>query len=76
MTEIADSEFIREPAEDHASYITTTFGMRGCFAVLMFWDEDGFWDVWQTGIGSYKNADDAAVEGRQWAHEEGLEFRQ
>lgn len=60
-----------------APYITIASGMRGYFAVLMFWDDEdsGFWDVWQTGIGSYKTAEGAEGEARDWAQAEGLEFR-
>ena len=76
MTALTDADFIRErgPDEETGAYVTTKWGMRGFFAVLMTY-EDGYWDVWQSGIGSYKNAAEAAVEGRQWAEAEGLEFR-
>lgn len=62
------------PDEKHKYYITTTSGMRGCFAVLI--DEaDGFPEPVQSGIGSYRTAAEAAVEGRTWARAENLEFR-
>ncbi len=63
-----------------APYITTTSGLRGFFAVMMHWNNDdggvsGFWEPYQTGIGSYKTSAEAAVEGRDWAMAEELEFR-
>lgn len=70
-----DSLFMATPVA-LAPYVTITHGMRGHFAVLMFWDADGeFWDVWQSGIGSYATADEAACEAREWANAEGLEYR-
>lgn len=69
-----DGDLIREE-EDHRSYVTTTSGMRGYFAVLMFWDEAGFWDVWQSGIGSYNSHEAAVREAKDWATAEELEYR-
>jgi hypothetical protein len=57
-----------------AFYVTTTSGMRGCFAVLID-DSDGFPEPVQTGIGSYKTDTEAAREAKDWALAEGLEFR-
>lgn len=63
--------------EEHKSYVTVTHGMRGFFAVLMWWNPDpGFWEPWQSGIGSYKSGKEAAAEGRIWAEAEGLEFKE
>lgn len=57
-------------------FITVTRGLRGWFAVQMYWEREygGFWDVWQSGIGSYETPEGAAQEGRQWAEAEGIEF--
>lgn len=55
-------------------WIDTTFGMRGYFAVMM-WDGMGFDEPWETGIGSYETAEQAAIEAREWAEAEGLECR-
>lgn len=58
------------------SYVTTTRGMRGWFAVLIWWNPAGFWEPYQSGIGSYETSEGAAEEGREWALAEELEFRQ
>ena len=60
---------------NHKPYITTTKGMRGWFAVLVHWDSEGFWEPWQTGIGSYKTQSEAEKEAREWATAEELEFK-
>jgi hypothetical protein len=72
---LTDEDLIAGPSEDHTSFVTVTYGMRGYFAVLMWWndqDGDGFWEPWQTGIGSYKTAERAWIEARQWAEAEEL----
>jgi hypothetical protein len=56
--------------------MTVTHGMRGHFAVLVWWNPEygGFWEPWNSGIGSYKTADGAKREAEQWAKDEGVEF--
>lgn len=49
--------------------ITVTSGLRGYFAVM--YDQDG---AIQTGLGSYATSEEAAVEARQWAEAEELEY--
>lgn len=63
--------------KDRKPYVTSTKGMRGWFAVLMWWcpEEGGFWEPWQTGIGSYTTQEEAEVEARQWAEAEEVAFR-
>lgn len=56
-------------------YVTVTSGMRGYFAVLMHWHEDGFWEPMQTGDGSFKTRAGAVPEALAWASAEGLEYR-
>lgn len=58
-------------------YLTIAHGLRGYYAVLMWWnDEDGgFWEPWQTGLCSYRTAAAAEGDAREWAQAEGLEFR-
>jgi hypothetical protein len=68
-------------SEERKAFITTTHGMRGWFAVHMWWNNKdieghGFWEPWQSGIGSYKTEAEAAKEGRIWAEAEGLEFKE
>lgn len=64
--------------KEHASFVTTTKGMRGYFAVQVWWNPDlgGFWEPWQSGIGSYATQREAEVDARAWAESEGLEFKE
>lgn len=53
--------------EDHTLYVTITRGMRGWFAVMMWWNDiepdlRGFWEPWQSGIGSYETPEGANKE--------------
>jgi hypothetical protein len=58
-------------------HVTITQGLRGYFAVLVCWNPEhgGFWEPWQSGIGSYATAEEAEEEARDWAEAEGVEFR-
>ena len=57
-------------------YITTTEGMSGHFAVMLWWNPDmgGFWEPWDTGIGRFATREEAAEEAKQWAEAEELEY--
>jgi hypothetical protein len=57
-------------------YITVTEGMSGHFAVMLSWNPDmgGFWEPYQTGIGRYREREEAAAEAREWAEADGLKF--
>lgn len=63
-----------------AKYITTTKGMAGYFAVMLWWNtetlsiSDGFWEPYESGIGRYVTIEEAAAEGIEWAKCEGLKF--
>lgn len=62
--------------DQNPSYITTTHGGSGYFAVLMtYYPEDGFYDVQQTGVGRFVWKDQAIAEAKEWAKAEGLEYR-
>lgn len=55
-------------SEFKPKYITTTSGMSGYFAVIIWWNPDpGFWEPYQTGIGRYATREEAIVEAKQWA---------
>ena len=43
----------------HQPFVTITHGMSGFFAVLMQWNEDGFYEPWNTGFGRYRSYGDA-----------------
>jgi hypothetical protein len=55
-------------------WITVTSGMRGYFAVML-WDGMGFEEPWETGMGSYDTPEQAAIEAKQWAEAEGIEYK-
>lgn len=71
----AESVPVRETTA-RKDYITVTRGLRGYFAVHVWWNPEhgGFYEPWQSGVGSYDSAKDAAVEAQQWAEAEGLEY--
>ena len=56
-------------------WIEVTSGMSGHFAVML-WNGEGFPEPWDTGEGRYRSSAEAAVEAKQWALEEQIEFRQ
>lgn len=58
-----------------APYITTTHGMSGFFAVKIWWNPDGHWEPWDTGFGRFPDREQAELEAKGWAEEEGLEYR-
>lgn len=58
------------------NFITTSLGIGGYFAVMMYWNPKGFWEPWTTGFGRYETKAEAEVEAREWAKAEGLEFRE
>lgn len=62
--------------EDHSTYITTTSGMSGYFAVQVWWNPDpGFWEPYQTGVGRYSKIGQAISEAMQWAEAEGMKYK-
>ena len=69
--------FVNAPIEDHTSFISTTSGMSGFFAVMYWWNKDlgGFWEPWATGFGRYATQEEAIVEAQQWAIDEELEYK-
>lgn len=60
--------------EEHPRYVTVTEGMRGFFAVLLHYvvmdDDYGFYEPWESGLGSYATPQEAADEARAWAANE------
>ena len=64
--------------EPKRPFITITYGISGYFAILVSWYEDendGMWDITQSGIGRYEKKEDAEREGREWAEAEEIEFK-
>ncbi len=64
--------------QDTKNYITVTNGMSGWFAVEVWWNPemDGFWEPYDTGYGRYATKEEAVAEGKVWAENEGMEFRE
>lgn len=60
----------------HDSYVTVTRGDSGWFAVCIWWNPDGFWEPYQTGIGRYSTRREAETEAKSWAEADKLKFRQ
>lgn len=59
---------------DKKPYITITHGLRGYYAVHLYWNGDGFWEPWATGTGSYATQEEAEPEARRWALDEDVDF--
>lgn len=62
---------------DRNPYLTTTHGMSGHFAVLIWWNPEhgGFEEPYQTGIGRYETKAEAEQEARQWSESDEIELR-
>ena len=60
-------------------YITTSYGMRGYFAVLIgrFRTRMGctFDEPIMTGVGSYDSKEEVELEAREWAASEQIELK-
>ena len=65
---------VKENPENNEAYVTVTEGMRGWFAVLLVWNEDGFYEPWNSGFGSYKTKEEAYPEAKDWAEAEDITF--
>lgn len=61
-------------AQSHKPYVSVTSGMSGYFAVLYWWNPEGFTEPWQTGCGRYKEYARAVEEAKEWAKAEELEY--
>jgi hypothetical protein len=67
-------------SDDHKSFVTTTQGMSGWFAVQYWWNDQepdigGFWEPWDTGMGRYATESEAIQEAQMWANGLGLEYK-
>lgn len=58
----------------YGSFITTTNGMSGTFAVKLWWNPDGFWEPWNTGHGRYGTIAEAEDEAQGWAEADELPY--
>jgi hypothetical protein len=59
-------------------FITTTHGMSGYFAVMMWWNDDlgGFWEPYETGVGRYNTKEEAEQEAISWAESIEMEYKE
>lgn len=66
-----------EKTDGREKHVTVTHGARGFFAVMLWWNPDygGFWEPWNTGVGTYPTSKGAEDEARAWAKAEDLEYR-
>lgn len=57
------------------SFISVYESISGWKAVQYWWNAEhgGFWEPWQTGIGSYQTYEEAYQEAMDWAESEHLE---
>jgi len=56
-------------------YVTTTYGMRGFFSVLVEQDDTGFCEPISTSPFSYETNEEAIQDAISWAKEEEVEYR-
>lgn len=60
----------------NAPYITVSSGLRGFYAVLVVWEEQGgYEEPYMTGPGSYATEKEAVPEAVAWARDEGIAFK-
>jgi hypothetical protein len=59
----------------NAPIITVSHGMRGYFAVKMTWNSEGFYEPERSAPLSYPTREAASSDGRRWAQDEGIEFK-
>lgn len=54
--------------------VSVTHGMRGWFCVFLTWNPDhgGFYEPWTSSPASYDTPEEAAIEARWWALDEGV----
>lgn len=59
-------------------YVDVTQGMRGFFAVMLWWNPEmgGFWEPWESSSLSFASRERAEVDGRRWAGEAGVPYGQ
>ena len=51
--------------KERCPYITVTQGMSGYFAVMVWWNPEGFEEPYQTGVGRYKTEKEAKIEAKR-----------
>ncbi len=59
---------------ENKRFITITKGTRGWFAVMMWWNPEGFYEPWDTSAVSHANEHEAEIEARAWAEDENIKY--
>ena len=59
----------------HKPYVTVTHGIRGYFAVMLVWNEAGFYEPWNSSPVTCATRAAAVTDGKFWADSEGVEFK-
>jgi len=67
--------------DEHTPYITVTQGLRGYFAVMVWWnaEEDDcapFWEPWQSSPCSFNKREQAVEDAKFWAEAEGIAYKE
>ena len=57
---------------DQQAFITVTKGMRGFFAVMVWWNPQGFWEPYESHPCSHEEGAGAQADAKSWAEAEGL----
>ena len=63
-----------EVNETKEMFITTYKPIAGWKCLMYVWDEDGFWDVQQTGFFGYKTEEEAIQEAFSWCLSEEVPY--
>jgi hypothetical protein len=59
-----------------ASVITVCHGIRGWFAVHMWWNPEGFYEPWNSSVLSFDTKERAIQDAKAWALSEDLPFKE
>ena len=63
---------ITQTPEDKSSFITVMYRPSGFFAVLFWWNPEGFWEPMESSIIPFLTYAGALIEAEQWAGDEGV----
>jgi len=55
-------------------FVTTTQGMSCWFAVHVWWNPEGFWEPYESGLGRYSDEARAITEAQDWAAQMGIDY--
>lgn len=63
-----------EVEQSKESYIDVYEPIAGWKAKEMFWDEEGFFDCWNTGLVAYATKEEAIKDAKSWAESNDLAY--